>query len=162
MYQFRLVNESDLSEILEIENEGFTPKEAATEKALIDRIQNIKDTFIVAESNGEIAGYVNGPVIENMYITDDLFETIEPNPSTGGYIAILGLVVAKDYRNQGLAGQLLKQLESTAKDNQREGITLTCKADLIPFYEKYGYTNDGISASEHGGVQWFNLIKQFT
>lgn len=162
MYQFRLVNESDLSEILEIENEGFTPKEAATEKALIDRIQNIKDTFIVAESNGEIAGYVNGPVIENMYITDDLFETIEPNPSTGGYIAILGLVVAKDYRNQGLAGQLLKQLESTAKDNQREGIKLTCKADLIPFYEKYGYTNDGISASEHGGVQWFNLIKQFT
>lgn len=162
MYQFRLVNESDLSEILEIVNEGFTPKEAATEKALIDRIQNIKDTFIVAESNGEIAGYVNGPVIENMYITDDLFETIEPNPSTGGYIAILGLVVAKDYRNQGLAGQLLKQLESTAKDNQREGITLTCKADLIPFYEKYGYTNDGISASEHGGVQWFNLIKQFT
>ena len=162
MYQFRLVNESDLSEILEIENEGFTPKEAATEKALIDRIQNIKDTFIVAESNGEIAGYVNGPVIENMYITDDLFETIEPNPSTGGYIAILGLVVAKDYRNQGLAGQLLKKLESTAKDNQREGITLTCKADLIPFYEKYGYTNDGISASEHGGVQWFNLIKQFT
>lgn len=162
MYQFRLVNKSDLSEILEIENEGFTPKEAATEKALIDRIQNIKDTFIVAESNGEIAGYVNGPVIENMYITDDLFETIEPNPSTGGYIAILGLVVAKDYRNQGLAGQLLKQLESTAKDNQREGITLTCKADLIPFYEKYGYTNDGISASEHGGVQWFNLIKQFT
>lgn len=162
MYQFRLVNESDLSEILEIENEGFTPEEAATEKALIDRIQNIKDTFIVAESNGEIAGYVNGPVIENMYITDDLFETIEPNPSTGGYIAILGLVVAKDYRNQGLAGQLLKQLESTAKDNQREGITLTCKANLIPFYEKYGYTNDGISASEHGGVQWFNLIKQFT
>lgn len=137
-------------------------KKRRLKKALIDRIQNIKDTFIVAESNGEIAGYVNGPVIENMYITDDLFETIEPNPSTGGYIAILGLVVAKDYRNQGLAGQLLKQLESTAKDNQREGITLTCKADLIPFYEKYGYTNDGISASEHGGVQWFNLIKQFT
>ena len=162
MYQFRLVNESDLSEILEIENEGFTPKEAATEKALIDRIQNIKDTFIIAESNGEIAGYVNGPVIENMYITDDLFETIEPNLTTGGYIAILGLVVAKDHRNQGLAGQLLKQLESTAKDNHREGITLTCKAALIPFYEKHGYTNHGISTSEHGGVQWFNLIKQFT
>ncbi|KOR12624.1 GNAT family acetyltransferase [Staphylococcus carnosus] len=162
MYQFRTVNERDLPEILKIESEGFTPEEAATEKALIDRIQNIKDTFIIAESNGEIAGYVNGPVIESMYITDDLFETIEPNPAAGGYIAILGLVVAKDYRNQGLAGKLLQQLENKAKDNQREGITLTCKASFIPFYEKYGYTNDGISTSEHGGVQWFNLIKQFT
>lgn len=162
MYQFRLVNEQDLSEILKIENEGFTPEEAATKKALIDRIQNIRDTFIVAESNGNIAGYVNGPVIESMYITDDLFEAIEPNLATGGYIAILGLVVAKEYRNQGLAGQLLKQLENNAKANQRKGITLTCKASLIPFYEKYGYTNKGLSTSEHGNIQWFNLIKSFT
>lgn len=162
MYQFRLVNEQDLPELLDIENEGFTPEEAATKTALIDRIQKIKDTFIIAEANGDIAGYVNGPVIESMYITDDLFETIKPNPATGGYIAILGLVVAKNYRNQGLAGQLLQQLETTAKANQREGITLTCKANLIPFYEKYGYTNKGLSTSEHGNVQWFNLIKQFT
>lgn len=162
MYQFRTVTEQDLPEILKIENEGFTPEEAATKKALIDRIQNIRDTFIVAESNGNIVGYVNGPVIESMYITDDLFEAIEPNPATGGYIAILGLVVAKEYRNQGLAGQLLQQLENNAKANQRKGITLTCKASLIPFYEKYGYTNEGLSTSEHGNIQWFNLIKQFT
>ena len=160
MYKFRNITREDLNEILKIENQGFTPEEAATEEALIERIEHIKDTFIVAEVNGEIAGYINGPVINQMYITDNLFESIGKNQQKGGYIAILGLVVADVHRNQGLAGKLLNEIEKTVKANNREGITLTCKSTLIPFYEKYGYVNYGISESEHGGIEWFNLIKK--
>lgn len=160
MFKFRNVRLEDLKEILNIENKGFTPEEAATEEALIERIENINDTFIIAEINGKIAGYVNGPVINQKYITDDLFESIGKNQEQGGYIAILGLVVSENYRNQGLAGKLLNELEKLAKVNNRKGITLTCKSTLIPFYEKYGYVNYGISESEHGGIEWFNLIKE--
>ncbi|WP_436861635.1 GNAT family N-acetyltransferase [Staphylococcus caeli] len=160
MFKFRNVRLQDLKEILKIENKGFTPEEAATEEALIERIENINDTFIIAEINGKIAGYVNGPVINQEYITDDLFESIGKNQEQGGYIAILGLVVSEQYRNQGLAGKLLNELEKLAKVNNRKGITLTCKSTLIPFYEKYGYVNYGTSESEHGGIKWFNLIKE--
>lgn len=160
MYKFRNVQNNDLNELIEIENSGFTPEEAATKEALIDRIENIKDTFIIAEYDGKIAGYVNGPVIQQMYITDDLFERIEENPQEGGYIAILGLVVSEKHRHQGLAGKLLQHLQDSAEENNRDGITLTCKQSLIPFYEQYGYTNYGVSESEHGGIEWYNLVKK--
>ena len=92
---------------------------------------------------------------------DELFEETVPNPKSGGYQSILSLVVASDYRNQGLASQLLKQLEKLSQKNQRQGITLTCLEDLIPFYEQNGYQNEGISTSQHANEIWFNLVKEF-
>lgn len=159
MFEFRNAKIADLNQILAIENAGFTTAEAATKDALIDRIHNINDTFILALDKEKVAGYINGPVVSKMYITDDLFETIQPNPTEGGFLSILGIVVAKEYRGQGLAGQLLQRFESLAKKHNRNGVTLTCRASLISFYEGYGYTNYGISDSTHGGVEWYNLIK---
>ncbi|NWK83954.1 GNAT family N-acetyltransferase [Staphylococcus sp. GSSP0090] len=159
MYHFRNVAMSDLNTILKIENHGFSPEEAASKEALINRINFIKDTFIVADYHGDIAGYINGPVINQPFITDDLFDESIKNAIHGGYIAILGLVVAENYRKQGLAGKLLNHLEHLAIEQERQGITLTCKASLISFYEQYGYINHGVSESQHGGMQWFNLVK---
>ncbi|UDI77280.1 GNAT family N-acetyltransferase [Staphylococcus taiwanensis] len=158
--KFRKVNKEDYSTIVELENQGFTPDEAATPQAIEERINIIPDTFIIAEKDGQIAGYINGPVISKKYITDDLFETIKPNPDIGGYISILGLVVAKDYQRQGLAGQLLTQFENLAKQQSRHGVTLTCRQELVPLYEKYGYINEGESESQHAGLKWYNLVKE--
>ncbi len=159
MYHFRTLAMRDLNTILQIENKGFSSEEAASKEALINRINVIKDTFIVAEYDGEIAGYVNGPVINQAFITDDLFDETTNNPPHGGYIAILGLVVGESYRNQDLAGKLLDHLEHLAIEHERQGITLTCKASLISFYEQYSYINYGVSESKHGGIQCFNLVK---
>ena len=130
MYHFRTVAMRDLNTILQIENKGFS-SEAASKEALINRIT----------------------VINQAFITDDLFDETTKNPPHGGYIAILGLVVGESYRNQGLAGKLLDHLEHLAIEHERQGITLTCKASLISFYEQYGYINYGVSESKHGGIQ---------
>jgi len=55
---------------------------------------------------------------------------------------------------------LLEKLEKIAAKGERLSITLTCRKELIPFYEKNGYQNQGIADSHHAGVQWFNMIKQ--
>ncbi len=155
----RNVQQTDLEKICKIENEGFSKQEVATKQALMERMKMIPDTFIVAEQQGEVIGYVNGPIIPNPYITDDLFEQIETNPSKGGFQSVLGLVVSKQARNQGIARILMDRLEKLVRENERQGITLTCKQDLIPFYEKLGFANHGISESEHGGVCWYNMVK---
>ncbi|WIL39807.1 GNAT family N-acetyltransferase [Kurthia sp. YJT4] len=157
----RQVEEKDLPMLVEIEQQGFTPEEAATKEAFIQRIQQIPDTFLVAESAGEIVGYVNGPVISKRYITDDLFTETMHNPHEGGYASILGLAVSKKARKQGIAAKLLKVFEEQAKKHKRQGVTLTCKEELIPFYEHLGYTNEGIAESVHGGVVWYNMVKEF-
>lgn len=81
------------------------------------------------------------------------------NNSEGGYISVLGLVVAPNYQGQGIAGRLLNYFETLAKNHHRHGVTLTCRESLISFYEKYGYRNEGVSESCHGGIKWYNLVK---
>lgn len=159
MISVRNVQNTDLEQLLFIENEGFSKEEAATKEAFVERIQLIADTFIVAEEEGEILGYINGPIINQPYITDDLFKHIKENPKIGGYQSILGLAVSKNARNQGIAKILIEKMEALVKENEREGITLTCKLELVSFYEKLGFVSHGISESKHGGISWYNLVK---
>lgn len=159
MVFFRNVQATDLEQLLLIENEGFSIEEAATKEAFVERIQLIEDTFIVAEKEGKILGYINGPIINQPYITDNLFKEIKANPKRGGYQSVLGLAVSKQARNQGIAKSLIKKMEELVEENEREGITLTCKQELVSFYEKLGFVSHGMSESKHGGVSWYNLVK---
>jgi GNAT superfamily N-acetyltransferase len=68
--------------------------------------------------------------------------------------------VAPHFQKQGVASILLKHLEKEARRNKRETITLTCKEDLINFYENQGYLNNGVSSSQHGGAIWYNMSKE--
>lgn len=72
----RKVIMQDLDQIIALENIGFSPEEAATPEALKLRIVQIQETFIVAEKNDEVIGYINGPVIKERYISDDLFKNV--------------------------------------------------------------------------------------
>ena len=112
MISLRNVQTTDLEQLILIENEGFSIEEAATKEAFIERIQLIPDTFIVAEKEGKILGYINGPIINQPYITDNLFEKIKENPKRGGYQSILGLAVSEQARNQGIAKILIKKWKS--------------------------------------------------
>jgi ribosomal protein S18 acetylase RimI-like enzyme len=156
----RQVEEKDLNQLITLENKGFTPAEAASKDAFITRINTIPDTFIIAQENEEIIGYVNGPVISAPFITDDLFKKTISNPEAGGHQSILGIVVNPNHHHKGIASMLLREFEKQAQDKQRLTVTLTCKEELIPFYEKNGYVNQGVAESQHAGVQWFNMSKE--
>ncbi len=159
MISFRNVQSTDLEQLLKIENEGFSKEEAATREAFVERIRLISDTFIVAEKAGEIIGYINGPVINKPYITDDLFAKIKQNPNRGGFQSVLGIAVSKKVRKQGIAKMLMGKMGELVEEYEREGITLTCKGELVSFYEKLGFVNHGMSKSQHGGTQWYNMVK---
>jgi ribosomal protein S18 acetylase RimI-like enzyme len=92
-------------------------------------------------------------------ITDNLFKEIKETPIKGGYQSILGLAVSKQARNQGIAKMLIEKMEELVEENERKGITLTCKQELVSFHEKFGFVNHGLSESIHGGVSWYNMVK---
>ncbi|OIK16165.1 GNAT family N-acetyltransferase [Bacillus sp. MUM 116] len=160
MLNIRNVKKLDLSDIFIIEQLCFPQEEAATKEAFEMRIQVIPDSFFVAEENGVVIGFVNGPVIETPFITDDLFKEIKPNPETGGHQSILGIAVTPHFQTRGVAAALLAHVEEDAGAKNRETITLTCKEDLIGFYENHGYRNMGVSKSQHAGVIWYNMVKK--
>ncbi|WP_314064965.1 GNAT family N-acetyltransferase [uncultured Vagococcus sp.] len=148
----------DLARIMKIEQEGFSPEEAATEKAMAERIELINDTFIVARNEEQVVGYIVGPAYNKRYLTDDLYEELTPNDQSAPYQTVLSLAVAVDYHYQGLGSDLLSCLAERAKSQGRKAITLTCLAELVPFYEKNGYQNEGVSESAHAGERWYNMV----
>lgn len=156
---FRQPVMADLDQIIAIEQTGFTPEEAATKEAMAERIEVIPDSFVLAvNEDDDILGYVVGPVIAERYLYDDLFSSTVSNPSEGGYVSILSLIVHPDFSGHGIGSKLLQELERQARASKRLGITLTCLEELIPFYERNGYTNEGVSDSTHAGETWYNLV----
>ena len=52
---------------------------------------------------------------------------------------------------------LIETMKKDAKLKGRQGVILTCKEHLIKYYEKFGFVNEGVSASTHGGVVWYQM-----
>lgn len=157
---YRSAKASDLDNIMKIENAGFSPEDAASKEAMKQRIEIIPDSFIIAETtNKEMAGYVVGPVIPERFLYDDLFDEIQKNPEQGEYQSVLSLVVDSKFQGQGIASQLLNELNRICLEKKRAGITLTCVENLIPFYEANGFKNENLSDSTHGNKKWYNMVK---
>ena len=77
----RHARKDDWADVVRIEQENFSPEEAATPEAIAERLETICDTFLIAEIDGVVVGYIEGPVIAERYLTDDLFHKVAPNAS---------------------------------------------------------------------------------
>ena len=48
-----------------------------------------------------------------------------------------------------------------AKAQGRAGLVLTCKERLLPYYARFGFVNEGVSSSAHGGAVWYQMRLAF-
>ena len=110
---------------------------------------------------GEIIGFINGCIINGTVIYDELYEDCTLHIPDGDYQTIFGLDVIPDYRNLGIAAQLMNYMIEVSRLAGRKGVILTCKEKLIHYYAKFGYVNKGISESVHGGAKWYDMILEF-
>lgn len=152
---------SDLEGVVSVEAACFPAAEAADEKSLRERLEAFGDNFLIAEAGGRIVGFINGSITDSRVIEDAMFEDISLHNPEGDYQSIFGLDVIEAYRHQGLASRLMRELISLARAQGRKGLILTCKEHLIQFYSSFGYVNQGISASVHGGARWYDMILEF-
>ncbi|MQW22339.1 MULTISPECIES: GNAT family N-acetyltransferase [unclassified Lactococcus] len=162
MIEISPAKSSELTAIMAIENQGFSPAEAASPAAMQERIEKIPDTFLVAHEDDQVLGYIVGPAYHERYIDDALFDQVVPNKPEDGTQTILSLATAPFAQKRGFASQLLEALEYQAKKDKRQLISLTCLERLIPFYQAHGYQNEGVAASTHGGETWYNMTLDLT
>lgn len=152
---------ADLDAITKVEVSCFPNAEAATRESLEQRIKTFPESFFAAELHGKIIGFINGCVINGTVIYDELYKNSALHIPDGDYQTIFGLDVIPDYRNQGIAAQLMNHMIEVSRKTGRKGVILTCKSRLIHYYEKFGYINKGISESTHGGAEWYDMILEF-
>lgn len=153
----RKVLPKDLNRICEIESICFPASEAASKDIFKERIEVFSKGFFVAELDNKIIGFINGGATDANHIEDAFFKTMNLHIPDGKNLVIFGLDVDPKYQRKGYAKKLMKHFIEEAKKSGRRKILLTCKQHLIAYYEQFGYFNEGMSESEHGGATWYNM-----
>ncbi len=147
----------DLNELHAIETVSFPAGMAAGYKAFRYRLNNYPQWFYKAEFRRKTIGLIDGCSSERKYITDDLYQINGDFNECGDNLLIFGLAVHPDYRGRGAAHKLMRHILYAAKADRKKRASLTCRENLIGFYESFGFKNHGVSNSVIGGVQYYDM-----
>ncbi|MDD6042432.1 MAG: GNAT family N-acetyltransferase [Eubacteriaceae bacterium] len=152
----RHVKVEDVAELARIEAASYPEAEAASEESIRSRVESFPECFWILENDGEILAFINGMVTDERDLRDEMYDHAEMHKKDGKWQMIFSVVTAPEHRSKGYAGMLMKQVIEDSK-GKRDGIVLTCKDRLLGFYGQFGYENEGVSVSTHGGAVWYQM-----
>ena len=160
----------DLDAIETVEAACFPPAEAASNESLTARVATYPNHFWLLINpdeddtsfpsrveDGTLVGFVDGMATGEPDLTDMMYDDATMHDEQGDWQMIFGVDVAPVYQHRGCASYLLRQVILDATQAGRRGIVLTCKERLLGFYERLGFTDEGISGSTHGNVTWHQM-----
>ena len=160
--RIRTASMADLAAVAAVEGACFPAAEAATEKDFAARLAVYPNHFwLLEEDDGTLVSFVNGLVTDEPLLRDEMYADASLHNEHGVWQMIFGVNTLPQYRRRGLAGQVLERVIADARAQGRKGCVLTCKDKLIHYYEKFGFQNEGVSASTHGGVVWYDMRLTF-
>ena len=136
----------------------FPPEQAAGPTTIAERMAHYADHFwLIEDEGGMLLALVNGPCTHEPDLTDEMYEDPTMHDPDGAWQMLLGVATAPAAQGQGLATRLLRTVIETTRAHGRQGLVLTCLDDLIPFYARLGFADEGLSTSNHGGVPWHQM-----
>lgn len=151
----------DIAALTAVETACFPPAEAATEKEFIDRVQYYGNHFWLLYEGDKLLAFVDGFVTDEPDLTDVMYEDAALHNEQGAWQMIFGVNTLPAYRCQGCAARVMERVIADACAQGRKGCVLTCKDKLIQYYETFGFENEGVSESVHGGVVWYDMRLTF-
>ena len=157
----RTATPDDLEELYQIEKACFSPNEAATRSELSERLKIYPNHFLLLIKDSKIISFINGFVTNQKDLSDAMYENATLHDENGDWQMIFGVNTLPNYRRNGYAGMLIEKTLETAKKEKRLGVVLTCKKQLVSYYSKFGFVDEGISESKHGGEVWNQMRLTF-
>ena len=153
----RTATMNDLNAITAVEAECFPAAEAASREEFSKRLTYYNDHFWLMFDEDKLIAFVDGFVTDEETLTDEMFHDASLHNPNGEWQMIFGVNTIPDYRKHGYAGELIKSCIADAKAQGRKGLVLTCKEKLLHYYAKFGFVNEGLSESDHGGAEWYQM-----
>ena len=152
---------ADLEAVAAVERACFPAAEAATAEQFAERLKYYGEHFWLLFLEGELVSFVDGFVTDEKDLTDEMYERAELHDKDGAWQMIFGVNTVPEYRRQGYAELLLRRAIEDAEKQGRKGLVLTCKQELVHYYAKLGFVDEGVSASVHGNVVWYQMRLTF-
>ena len=152
----------DLAAVTAVEAACFPAAEAATEADFAQRLAAYPNHFwLLEEDDDTLVSFVDGMVTDEPILRDEMYENAALHNEDGAWQMIFGVNTLPAYRRRGCAGQLLRRAIDDARTQGRRGCVLTCKEALVHYYESFGFRNEGVSESTHGGAVWYDMRLTF-
>ena len=151
----------DLEAIAAVEAACFPAAEAATAEEFAERLQQYGDHFWLLWEGERLLAFVDGFCTDTPDLTDEMYADAALHDENGAWQMIFGVNTLPGCRRRGYAGLLLQRAIADARAQGRKGLVLTCKEKLLHYYAKFGFVNEGVSASTHGGVVWYQMRLRF-
>ena len=158
-FEFRNIRQDEVEQAIAIEQICFPPNEACSPRAMKERIAAAPELFLVAvdKDTGKIAGFLNGLSTKESKFRDEFFTDVSLYDPEGKNIMLLGLDVLPEYRKQGLAREIVYQYSRREHEKGRNMLYLTCFANKVEMYKKFGFEDRGIADSTWGGEEWHEM-----
>ena len=161
MMEIRKGTMADLEAVAAVEARCFPPEQAATKEQFRDRLRAYPEGFWLLWDGETLVGFLDGMVSGSPELTDAMFADASLHDPKGDWQMIFGVNTIPAHRRQGLAGQVIRRVIEDARAQGRKGCVLTCKDRLVHYYETFGFVNEGVSQSVHGGVVWYEMRLTF-
>ncbi|MBY5033648.1 GNAT family N-acetyltransferase [Streptococcus gallolyticus] len=155
--EIRFVTAADLPAIIALEEGNFPPQECMAREVLSFYVEHLGQTCLLVEDEGVVAGHLLATPMPESSLTDFVFEQTALPKGDLSYLGISSLSIAKKYQGQGLGTLLLAALKEVAVAAHFKGICLTCKEELISYYQMNGFSEMGLSSSQLGGEEWVEM-----
>lgn len=153
---------ADLAAVTAVEAACFPEAEAAKEQDFFERLKVYPNHFwLLEDEGGNLISFVNGLVTDEPSLRDEMYSDASFHNEQGAWQMIFGVNTLPEYRRKGLAGQVLQRVIADAREQGRKGCVLTCKEALLHYYAAFGFVNEGVSESVHGGVVWYEMRLTF-
>lgn len=159
--EIRKATIEDLDAITALEAACFPAAEAASRESFKRRLEVFADRFWLLWEGDRLVSMVNGMVTDREELVDEMFADATIHQADGKWQMIFGVATHPEYQRRGLAAKVLQRAIAECKAEGRKGLILTCKEQKLHYYAKFGFVNQGVSVSEHGGALWYQMRLEF-
>ena len=150
------------AEILsKVEATCFPSNEAATSKEIQERLNVYANHFLLLFEEDQLISFIDGFCTNHRDLTDEMYSDASMHDENGDWQMIFGLNTLLDYQRKGYAAKIMNAMIHMARQENRKRSVLTCKDRLVSYYSKFGFKNEGVSSSVHGGVVWYQMRLEF-
>ena len=142
--KIREAMQSDIEQVYLISDCTLGSREIMNREMIEERIRNHADTFLLACLDNQVVAYISGTEFVASSLSRWIKEMANGEAISDRNFVIDALSVHPDYQGQGFGTLLLAALKQVALQQNRPGIYLLCKDELLSYFEMNEFMEQGI------------------